>query len=49
VYVVAERRLTFSELAVQLLFWSPLAAALTAVTGVLIMIIFRGTLEPKSA
>jgi rod shape-determining protein MreD len=48
VYVVAERRLTFGELAVQLLLWSPLAAALTAVTGVLIMILFRSTLEPKN-
>jgi rod shape-determining protein MreD len=47
VYVIAERQSSAGELAMQLFVWSPLGAVLTAVTGVLIMLLFRVTLEPQ--
>jgi rod shape-determining protein MreD len=47
VYVIAERQHGPAELAAQLLFWSPLSAATTAVAGVAIMFLFRVTLEPQ--
>jgi len=48
VYVLAERRVGMDQLAAQLLFWSPLTAALTAITGVAFMLLFRTTLEPQT-
>jgi rod shape-determining protein MreD len=47
VYVLAERDTNFSDTATQLLLWSPLAAALTAVTGVMVILAFRTTMQPK--
>jgi rod shape-determining protein MreD len=48
-YLLASRRLAPSELASELLLWSPLAAAMTAVVGVLVLLLFRSSLEPQSA
>ncbi len=41
VYLVSERRLRGAELLMQLLLWSPLAATLTAFTGVLLLLLLR--------
>jgi rod shape-determining protein MreD len=49
VYLVAERRLGGMELVTQLLLWSPLAAALTAVAGVVVLLLLRPMLEPSAA
>ncbi len=49
VYVLAERRLGLTEAATQLLLWSPLSAALTALVGLLLLVAFRSVLEPQSA
>ena len=49
VYTLAEQRLTISEMLAQLLLWSPLSAALTAVVGVALLLVFRSALEPQSA
>ncbi len=49
VYTLAEHRLTFSEMLVQLLLWSPLSAALTAVVGVVLLLVFKSAFEPQSA
>jgi rod shape-determining protein MreD len=48
VYLVAERRLSGMEIVAQALLWSPLAAAMTAVVGVLFLILFRTALEPQA-
>ncbi|MBV6520827.1 MAG: hypothetical protein MNPFHGCM_00945 [Gemmatimonadaceae bacterium] len=49
VYALAEHRLTVSEMVVQLLLWSPLAGAATALAGVLLLLLFRSALEPRTA
>jgi cell shape-determining protein MreD len=49
IYLIAERRIGGVELVTQLLLWSPLAAALTAVAGVLILLVLRPVLEPSTA
>ncbi|MEP7346792.1 MAG: rod shape-determining protein MreD [Gemmatimonadaceae bacterium] len=49
VYTLAEQRLTIGEMLAQLLLWSPLSAALTAVVGVVLLLVFRSALEPQSA
>ena len=49
VYVSAERRMHGVELATQLLLWSPLSAALTAVAGVILLLMLRPVLEPQAA
>ena len=41
VYLVSERRVRGAELLVQLLLWSPLAAAVTAVTALLLLVALR--------
>ena len=48
VYVTAERRMHGVELATQLLLWSPLSAALTALTGVILLLMLRPVLEPQA-
>jgi rod shape-determining protein MreD len=48
VYVSAERRMNGVELATQLLLWSPLSAALTAVAGVILLLMLRPVLEPQA-
>jgi rod shape-determining protein MreD len=44
-YLVGERRVGGEELAMQLLLWSPLAAAVTAIAGVLLLVMMRPMLE----
>ncbi len=46
IYFVAEHRLGGIELVQQLLLWSPLSAAATAVAGVLLLFLLRPLLEP---
>jgi len=48
IFVVAARRGGVYEMATQVVLWSPLAAALTAVTGVIVLLLFRGMLEAPS-
>ncbi|MGQ0765432.1 MAG: rod shape-determining protein MreD [Gemmatimonadota bacterium] len=47
IYAVAQQGSgrPFIEVLVQLVLWSPLAAALTAVTGLAVLLLFRGMLE----
>ena len=47
IFLLAERRLTGGALVSQLLLWTPLAAALTALTGLLVMAVMRPTLERR--
>ncbi|MFN8581823.1 MAG: hypothetical protein U0163_12715 [Gemmatimonadaceae bacterium] len=49
IYVLAERRLGVTDAAVQLLLWSPLSAALTALVGLLLLLLLRSVLEPQSS
>lgn len=49
VYLLAERRMGGVELVTQLLLWSPISAALTAVVGVLLLLILRPMLEGSSS
>ena len=46
IYFLFEHRLTGIELVQQLLLWSPLSAAATAVAGILLLFIMRPLLEP---
>lgn len=46
IYFIVERRLGGIELVQQLLLWSPLSAAATAVAGVLLLFVMRPLLEP---
>ena len=48
VYLVAERRLGFGGLLVQLLLWSPLSALATGLAGVLVVLTFRISMESRS-
>src|SRR5205085_5627074 len=49
IYLAAERRVRGAELVTQLLLWSPLAAALTAAAGVVLLLVLRPVLEPSTA
>jgi len=49
IYFVVEQRVGGIELAQQLLLWSPLSAAATAIAGVLLLLIMRPMLEPARA
>ena len=49
IYFVVEGRLGGIELVQQLLLWSPLAAAATAVAGILLLLVMRPMLEPSHA
>lgn len=49
VYFVAEQRVSGVELVQQLLLWSPLSAAATAVAGVVVLVLMRPLLEPSTA
>ncbi len=46
IYFVVEQRMGGIELVQQLLLWSPLSAAATAVVGILLLFIMRPLLEP---
>lgn len=48
IYVIVERNRGLYDMATQIVLWSPLAAALTAVTGVIVLLLFRGMLESPS-
>jgi rod shape-determining protein MreD len=48
-YVLAERNRGAYDMATQIALWSPLAAALTAVTGIVVLLLFRGMLEAPSS
>lgn len=49
IYFVVERRVAGVELVQQLLLWSPLSAAATAVVGVLLLFLMRPLLDPSAA
>ena len=47
VYLVAEHRLSFGDLILQLLVWSPLSAVATGLAGVLVVLTFRISMESR--
>ncbi|HEY4955945.1 MAG TPA: rod shape-determining protein MreD [Gemmatimonadaceae bacterium] len=49
IYFVVEQRLGGIELVQQLLLWSPLSAAATAIAGILLLLMMRPMLEPSHA
>ncbi len=49
IYFVAEQRLSSIELVYQIALWSPLSAAATAISGVLVLLILRPFLEPTAS
>ncbi|HEY7897277.1 MAG TPA: rod shape-determining protein MreD [Gemmatimonadaceae bacterium] len=49
VYFIAEHHLSGIDLVQQLLLWSPLSAAATAIAGVLVLLLMRPLLEPSPA
>jgi rod shape-determining protein MreD len=49
IYFTVEQRLGGIELLQQILLWSPLSAAATAVAGVLLLLVMRPMLEPARA
>ena len=49
IFLVAGQRLRGTELVMQLLLWSPLAAALTAAAGVVLLILARPWTEARAA
>lgn len=49
IYFVVEQRLGGIELVQQLVLWSPLSAAATAIAGVVLLLIMRPMLEPARA
>lgn len=44
--VILHRELGWGDAAAQLLLWSPLAAGVTAIAGLGLLVLFRGVLEP---
>ena len=49
IFVLAARQGGLYENATQIVLWSPLAAALTAATGVVVLLLFRGMLATPAA
>lgn len=49
IYYIAEHHLSGIDLVQQLLLWSPLSAAATAIAGVLVLLLMRPLLEPSPA
>jgi len=49
IYFIAEHRLFGVELVQQLVLWSPLSAAATAIAGVLVLVLMRPVLGPAPA
>ena len=49
VYILLERRMHGTELVMQLIVWSPISAAVTAVAGVVAITVLRPILEVRSA
>ena len=48
IYLLVVRRTSLMESVLQVLVWSPLSAALTAVVGVTMMLVFRVSLDPRA-
>ena len=46
IYFIIEHKLAGIELVQQLLLWSPLSAAATAIAGVVLLLVMRPLLEP---
>ena len=46
-YLVVEQRLRLGDLMVQLLLWSPLSAIATGLAGILVVLTFRISMEPR--
>jgi rod shape-determining protein MreD len=49
IYVLAARQGGLYDMATQVVLWSPLAAAMTAVAGVIVLLMFRGMLEAPTS
>ncbi len=49
IYLAIDRRLGGSDLLMQALLWSPLAAAITAIAGVVLLLLLRPVLEVRSS
>ena len=49
IYFLAERRVGGIELVQQLILWSPLSAAVTALAGVVLLVVMRPLVEPSTA
>ena len=49
IYFIAEHRMLGVELVQQLVLWSPLSAAATALAGVIVLLLMRPLLEPAPA
>lgn len=49
VFLIAEHARPMGELVIQVVLWSPLAAAVTALTGLVVLVLFRGMLEAPAA
>jgi rod shape-determining protein MreD len=49
IYILTERRLSGVDLVSQLLLWSPLSAAVTAVAGVALLLLLRPVLEAPAS
>lgn len=49
IFLLGERRLGGADLAMQLFLWSPLSAAVTAIAGVVLLLVFRPLLESSPA
>jgi len=47
IYLVAERRLALGDMLIQMFLWSPLSAIATGLAGVLIVLTFRISMEPR--
>lgn len=49
IYLASERRLRGTSLLYQLLLWSPLSAAVTALAGIVMLTLLRPLLEPETS
>jgi rod shape-determining protein MreD len=49
VFTITEQRLSGGDMVTQLLLWSPLSAANTALAGIVLLIVLRPVLEPSRA
>ena len=48
VYLLSSKRVQGAQLAIELFLWSPLSAAVTALAGVVMLMILRPLLEPRA-
>jgi rod shape-determining protein MreD len=47
VYIVAEHRLSFGDMLIQMFWWSPLSAVATGLVGVLVVVTFKISMESR--